>query len=128
MGYVRGEDLDTGGNLYHIMPLHGNLGLEHRRGQWSSNLEFQAIDAKKDVQAVRNELRTPGYARVNLRSGYRWKLVERASMRLDAGIDNLGNRRYDLPLGGRYWVGDKTGNSSVPGMGRSIYGGLTFQF
>ena len=49
-------------------------------------------------------------------------------MRLDAGIDNLANRRYDLPLGGRYWVGDKTGNSSVPGMGRSIYGGLTFQF
>jgi iron complex outermembrane receptor protein len=128
MGYVRGENLDTGGNLYHIMPLHGNLGLEHHRGQWSSTLEFQAVDAKTDVQAVRNELRTPGYALVNLRSGYQWKLIERASMRLDAGIDNLGNRKYDLPLGGRYWIGDKTGNSSVPGMGRSIYGGLTFQF
>jgi iron complex outermembrane receptor protein len=128
MGYVRGENLDTGGNLYHIMPLHGNLGLEHHRGQWSSTLEFQAVDAKTDVQAVRNELRTPGYALVNLRSAYQWKLVERASMRLDAGIDNLGNRRYDLPLGGRYWIGDKTGNSSVPGMGRTFYGGLTFQF
>ncbi len=128
LGYVRGENLDMGGNLYHIMPLHGNLGLDHHRGQWSSTLEFQAVDAKTDVQAVRNELRTPGYALVNLRSGYQWKLVERASMRLDAGIDNLGNRKYDLPLGGRYWIGDKTGNSSVPGMGRSIYGGLTFQF
>jgi iron complex outermembrane receptor protein len=80
------------------------------------------------VQAVRNELRTPGYALVNLRSGYQWKLVERASMRLDAGIDNLANRQYDLPLGGRYWVGDKTGNSSVPGMGRTFFGGLTLQF
>jgi iron complex outermembrane receptor protein len=128
MGYVRGEDLDTGGNLYHIMPLHGNLGLEHHRGQWSSTLEFQAVDAKTDVQAVRNELRTPGYALLNLRSGYQWKVVERASMRLDAGIDNLGNRKYDLPLGGRYWIGDKTGNSSVPGMGRTFFGGLTFQF
>jgi iron complex outermembrane receptor protein len=128
MGYVRGENLDTGGNLYHIMPLHGNLGLEHHRGQWSSTLEFQAVDAKTDVQAVRNELRTPGYALLNLRSGYQWKLVEKASMRLDAGIDNLGNRMYDLPLGGRYWIGDKTGNSSVPGMGRTFYGGLTFQF
>jgi iron complex outermembrane receptor protein len=128
MGYVRGENLDTGGNLYHIMPLHGNLGLEHHRGQWSSTLEVRAVDAKTDVQAVRNELRTPGYALVNLRSGYQWKLVERASMRLDAGIDNLGNRKYDLPLGGRYWIGDKTGNSPVPGMGRSIYGGLTFRF
>ena len=128
LGYVRGENLDTGGNLYHIMPLHGNLGLEHRRGQWFSTLEFQAVDAKTDVQAVRNELRTPGYALVNLRSSYQWKLVEGASMRFDAGIDNLGNRKYDLPLGGRYWIGDKTGNSSVPGMGRTFYGGLTFQF
>jgi hypothetical protein len=50
------------------------------------------------------------------------------SLRLDAGIENLTGRKYALPLGGRYWVGDKTGNSSVPGMGRSIYSGLTFQF
>jgi outer membrane receptor protein involved in Fe transport len=49
-------------------------------------------------------------------------------MRLDAGFDNLTNRQYELPLGGRYWVGDKTGNSSVPGMGRSLYSGLTFEF
>jgi outer membrane receptor protein involved in Fe transport len=34
-------------------------------------------------------------------------------MRLDADIDNLGNRKYDLP---------------VPGMGRTFYGGLSFQF
>lgn len=128
LGYVRGENLDTGGNLYHIMPVHGNLALEHHRGQWSSALEFQAVDAKTAVQAVRNELPTAGYALANLRSGYQWKLVENASMRLDAGIDNLANRKYDLPLGGRYWIGDKTGNSSVPGMGRSYYGGLTFQF
>jgi iron complex outermembrane receptor protein len=128
LGYVRGENLDTGDNLYHMMPLNGNLALEHHRGQWSSRLEFQAVDAKTDVQAVRNELRTPGYALLNLRSGYKWKLVERASMRLDAGVDNLTNRKYDLPLGGRYWVGDKTGASSVPGMGRSLYTGLTFEF
>jgi iron complex outermembrane recepter protein len=128
LGYVRGENLDTGQNLYHMMPLHGNLALEHHLGQWSSSLEFQAVDAKTDVQAVRNELRTPGYALLNLRSGYKWKLVERASVRLDAGFDNLTNRQYVLPLGGRYWVGDKTGNSSVPGMGRSLYSGLTFEF
>jgi iron complex outermembrane recepter protein len=128
VSWLRGRNLDTGDNLYHITPLHGNLALEHRRGQWSSALEFQAINARSAVQAVRNELRTAGYALVNLRSGYRWKLVERTTMRLDAGIDNLGNRNYDSPLGGRYWVGDKTGNSPVPGTGRSFYGGVTFQF
>jgi outer membrane receptor protein involved in Fe transport len=55
-------------------------------------------------------------------------LGEGASLRLDASIENLAGRNYVLPLGGRYWVGDKTGSSSVPGMGRSIISGLTFQF
>jgi iron complex outermembrane receptor protein len=128
LGYVRGRNLDTQGNLYHIMPFHGDLALEHRRGPWSNTLEFQAVDAKSDVQAVRNELPTPGYALLNLRSSYQWKLAESAGLRLDAGIENLANRNYDLPLGGRYWIGDKTGNSSVGGMGRSYFGGLTFEF
>ena len=128
LGYVRGENLDTGDSLYHMMPLHGNLSLEHRFGKWSSVLEFQAVDAKSDVQEVRNELPTPGYALFNLRSGREWKLAERASTRLDAGIDNLTGRKYALPLGGRYWVGDTTGNTAVPGMGRTFYGGFTFEF
>ena len=128
VGYVRGKNLDTGGNLYHLMPVHGTLALEHRRGRWSSAAEFQAVDAKTDVQAVRNELRTPGYALFNIRSGYQQPLTERTSLRLDAGVDNLANRNYSLPLGGRYWIGDKTGNSSAPGMGRSVYAGMTFQF
>jgi iron complex outermembrane receptor protein len=127
-GYVRGENLDTGGNLYEMMPVHGSVALEHRRGSWSSRLDFQAVDAKTDVSAVRNELRTPGYALLNLRSGYRWKLGETTGVRLDAGIDNLANRNYALPLGGRYWVGDMTGNTQVPGMGRSLYTGMTFEF
>jgi len=127
MGYVRGKNLDTGDNLYHMMPVHGDLALEHRRGEWSSALDFQAVDAKTDVQGIRNELPTSGYALLNLRSSYRWKLVESAGLRLDAGIRNLTNRRYDLPLGGRYWA-DPTGSSSVPGMGRSLYTGLTFEF
>ena len=67
-------------------------------------------------------------AQVPSASGYEWHFVERISLRLDAGIDNLANRNYVLPLGGRYLVGDKTGLSSVPAMGRSFYGGLTFKF
>jgi outer membrane receptor protein involved in Fe transport len=50
------------------------------------------------------------------------------SVRLDAGIDNLGNRNYTVPLGGRYWVGDSTEATAVPGMGRTFYTGLTFKF
>jgi iron complex outermembrane receptor protein len=127
-GYVRGENLDNGGNLYQIMPVNGLAGLEHRRGNWSSALDFQAVDAKRNVQAVRNELATPGYALLNLRTSYQWKLTEGAGVRLDAGIDNLANRNYALPLGGRYWIGDKTGRTQLPAMGRSLFGGLTFEF
>jgi iron complex outermembrane receptor protein len=128
VGYVHGRNLDTGDNLYQIMPLNAKLALEHRRGDWSNTFEFQAVDVKRDVQAVRNELHTPGYALVNVRTGYEWHPTEPTSVRLDAGIDNLGNRNYVLPLGGRYWVGDPTGSSAVPGMGRTFYGGLTFKF
>ncbi len=127
LGYVRGTNLDTGGNLYHMMPVHGDLALEHRRGNWSSALDFQAVDAKTDVESVRLELPTAGYALLNLHTGYRWKLAERVGLRLDAGIDNLTNRFYDLPLGGRYWA-DFSGGTSVPGMGRSFYTGTTFEF
>jgi len=128
LGYVRGRNLDTGNNLYQIMPANAALTLEHRRGDWSSAIEFRAVDAKRDVQAVRNELRTAGYTLFNIRTGYEWHPTEPTTLRLDAGIDNLANRNYVLPLGGRYWIGDKTGGSAVPGMGRSFYGGLTFRF
>lgn len=127
LGYVRGRNLDTGTSLYHMMPVHGSLALEHHRGEWFSALEFLAVDAKIDVQAIRNELATPGYALINLRTSNRWKLVERTGLRLDMGIENLTNRKYDLPLGGRYWA-DPMGGTSVPGMGRSFYNGLTFEF
>jgi iron complex outermembrane receptor protein len=126
--YVRGENRDTGQYLYNIMPLNARAWIEHRRGAWSSAFEFAAVDAKRNVQAMRNELATPGYALMHLRSSYRWRLGDTAGVRLDAGIDNLGNRYYDLPLGGRYWVGDKTGHTQVPGAGRNFYGGLTFEF
>jgi iron complex outermembrane recepter protein len=127
LGEVRGENLDTKDNLYRLMPFHGDISLQHERGGWSSALSLKAVDAKTRVDAVRNELPTAGFALLNFRGGYRWKLAETASVRLDAGIENIANRQYDLPLGGRYWI-DPNGNSSVPGMGRSFLTGLSFTF
>ena len=130
LGYVRGRDLDTGGNLYHMMPFSARLTLEHRRGPWAGAVDLQAVDSKEDLQAARNELSTAGYLLVNVSARYQWHLpgFDQGHLRLDAGVDNLANRSYVLPLGGRYWVGDKTGSSCVPGMGRTFYGGLTFSF
>lgn len=122
VSYVRGRILDSGDNVYQLMPLNARLTLEHRRGRWTSAAAAQAVAAKNTVQAVRNELATPGYVLVNLRTSYQW-----GKLRLDVGLDNATDKRYVLPLGGRYWVGDKTGASSVPGVGRSLFAGLTLK-
>jgi len=127
LGSVRGENLDTDQNLYRLMPFHGDISLQHERGGWSGALSLKVVDAKTRVDGVRNELPTAGFALLNLRGGYRWKLADTASVRLDAGIENLANRQYNLPLGGRYWV-DPNGTSSVPGLGRSLLTGLSFAF
>ena len=138
LGYVHGMNtasLAAGSPgqqpLYNMMPLNAKMTLEHRLGNWASGFDLQAIDAKKDLQAVRMELRTPGYVLANLRTSCQRKIAEPLSLRFDAGIDNLTGRNYVLPLGGRYYgptmMAIKSG-ASVPGMGRNIHGGLTFQF
>ncbi|MBK7899867.1 MAG: TonB-dependent receptor [Azonexus sp.] len=125
LGYVNGKNRDTGEHLYHIMPLNLRLALDHRWNNWSNSLEFQRVAAKDDVQATRNETRTASYGLVNLRTAYDWKMV-----RVDAGIENLFDKNYDLPLGGAY-LGDRNDQSwgnRVAGMGRSAYVGVTVKF
>ena len=116
------------------MPLNVKLTLRHRQGGWDNALEWIAAKAKDDVSAVRNELRTSGYSLVNLRASYSWQRV-----RVDLGVENLFDRFYYLPLGGAY-VGQGTTMTSnpvgsvprwgtaVPGMGRSLYAGVSYRF
>jgi iron complex outermembrane receptor protein len=82
------------------------------------------VDAKTRVSHVRDELRTGGYGLLNLRSSKEW-----GQLRLDAGVENLFNKFYSLPLGGAY-VGQRTAawGTPVPGMGRNAYVAATFRF
>ena len=96
LSYVRGENLTTGGNLYRIMPLDAKLAVVQNVGNWTNTAEAQLVATKDNVSHVRDENQTGGYATLNLRSSYLWKLV-----RLDVGI-NLFNKFYSLPLGGAY--------------------------
>ena len=131
-GYDRGINLTSGGNLYHMMPLNAKLTLEHKLGNWSSAAELQLVSNKDDVETVRNELQTPGYALVNLRSSYQWGQV-----RFDLGVENLFNQQYYSPLGGAYlgnqaagYAGWKDTGPFTPlaGMGRNVYAGVTIKF
>ena len=135
LNYVRGETTrGTDDNLYNIMPLNATLSLTQRLGGWTNLAEVQMVDAKTDVSWIRNEAKTPGYSVLNLRSSYAWEKV-----RLDMGIDNVFDRLYYYPLGGAYvgqgitmppgaGAGRPAWGTTVPGMGRSIYAGLSVQF
>ncbi|KIZ40635.1 MULTISPECIES: TonB-dependent receptor [Rhodopseudomonas] len=131
LSYVRGERTD-GVNLYHVMPVNAKIALDHAIGNWTSSIELQLVGAKDEVSQVHNELTTPSYALLNLRTGYQWGMV-----RLDVGIDNLFNKFYYLPLGGADLVDYKEvsmmGSSAaygynVAGAGRSVNARLTAKF
>ena len=90
------------------------------------------MKSKNHVSDVRNEIATGGYSLINLRASYAW-----AKARIDVGVENLFDKRYDLPLGGAY-VGQGSTMSTntanlpwgiaVPGAGRSLYAGFNLKF
>jgi iron complex outermembrane receptor protein len=129
MSYVRGERMD-GGNLYHMMPFNLKLSLDHNLEGWKNALEMQYVDAKQDVQAIRNETQTSSYIVMNAKTGYQWEKVS-----IDVGVDNLLDKQYYAPLGGAYTgnyyamvlPGSKK-NIPLPSMGRSVYVGLTITY
>jgi iron complex outermembrane receptor protein len=128
-GFVRGDDLSTQTNLYHMMPLHGTIALAHQRGQWSSALEFRAVDRKTEVDTTRLEPQTPGYTILNLRTAYEWR-----SVRFDFAITNLLDRQYESPLGGTWqsalYPPGYPGATfrPLPAAGRSFDTGVTVNF
>ncbi|MFT3732200.1 MAG: TonB-dependent receptor plug domain-containing protein [Hyphomicrobium sp.] len=128
VGYVNGENLDTGDALYHMMPLNAQLTLSHQLGNWSNAVQLTMVNAKDDVNELRHEPTTPGYALVDLRSSYQWQNV-----RFDFAIENLFDKLYYPPLGGVDWAdyaaaGEVGLISPVPGQGRSFNAGVTVAF
>lgn len=128
VGYVNGENLDSGDNLYHMMPFNVRLALQHRLGNWSSIAELVAVSRKAEINELRNEPQTPGYAILNLRTSYEWQ-----NMRFDVGVDNVFDQLYYPPLGGVDWAGYKAGGQvgtigAVAGEGRSFNAGVTVKF
>ncbi|MDR9437466.1 MAG: TonB-dependent receptor, partial [Thiohalophilus sp.] len=103
LNYVRGENEDTGDNLYNMMPLNAKLAVVQQKGAWQNTVEVELVDAKEDVSATRNEMQTESYGLLHLRSSYTWKQV-----RFDVGIENVFDEFYNHPLGGAYLGEGKT--------------------
>lgn len=125
MSYIRGKTMG-GDNLYNIMPLNARLAIDHTLGAWSNTLEAVFVRAKDNLSAVRAEQATAGYSIANYRTSYKLN----NSVRLDAGIDNLFNRQYSLPLGGLEYVTGSMTSAPQPlrAMGRSINVGVSVSF
>lgn len=132
-GYVHGENAVTGVSLYHMMPLNGRLSLTHGLGRWSSAVELDLVGGKRNVDTTRNELETAGYALVNLRTAY-----DTGSVRFDFGVENVFDTYYEHPLAGHNIeptmgnrlpsLGGRLDKDNVPGIGRSLYAGVTVRF
>ncbi|MCR4377412.1 MAG: TonB-dependent receptor [Rhodospirillales bacterium] len=124
VGLVKGENTDTNASLYNIMPLHGRIALEHNLGGWSNAIEFEGALSKSDVSQTRNEIETPAYGLMHLRTGYEWDNIS-----LNAGVENVFDKLYHLPLGGADMAdsGSKWGYN-VFGAGRSYVAGATVRF
>jgi len=124
LSWVKGKNLDTGDNLYNIMPLNARVALDHQLGGWFNGIEMQVVDSKDVVSGNRRENSTPGYALFNLRTGYEWD-----NLILSAGVDNLFDKRYHEPLGGNDMASrTKVLGSNVYGMGRTYLAGITVKF
>jgi iron complex outermembrane receptor protein len=132
--YTKGENEDTGDNLYNIMPLNAKLTLTQELGPWRNTLEGEFVASKEDVSRVRNEMETAGFGLAHLRSRY-----EKKTWNVEIGVENLFDQFHELPLGGAY-VGQGTTmtipplpnqpqwGTPVPGPGRSIYAALNMTF
>jgi iron complex outermembrane receptor protein len=129
LSYLRGKNNTTNDDLYNIMPLNATLAVEHQFGQWSNKIQAKLVESKDDVQSVRKELKTAGFALLNFYTSYDWKHA-----RLDLGVENIFDKFYFDPLGGAYLGQGATMGTSVlhgtqvPGMGRSVNVGLTLKY
>jgi len=124
LSYTRGFR-DNGGSLYHMMPLHAKISLDRLSGAWSNGIDIETVDDKESVDSIRKEPLTPGYALVDLRTGYAWS----KQLKMDFSVTNFFDKMYALPLGGIDTVNYKSGNYvPLQGMGRSFNAALTYKF
>ncbi len=125
VGYTRAYRTDGSGSLYHIMPLNAKLGFGHIWGAFTSGVDIETVASKEQVNGIRKEPKTPGYALVDLQTSY--QVTKNASVNFS--ITNLFDKNYALPLGGVNVIGTaKTSKVSLNGEGRSFNTALNIKF
>jgi len=126
LSYVRGRNKETGDDLYRIAPLRGIVDLTWHRESWEGHLECVWADAQNRVSDVQGETRSPGFAVFNLRFAKTFM----KTLRAEAGVENLLDKRYADHLGGvnRVTGGDLATGERIPSAGRFAYGSVSWEF
>lgn len=123
--YNRGYRQDGKTSLYHMMPLHGKIQFEHLSDKWSNQLTLHLVNEKKQVNTMRKEPETAGYALLDIGTAY--QLTKKAKIEL--AVLNLLDKQYALPLGGIDVVNfTPQSYTALSGMGRSINTNLSLDF
>jgi iron complex outermembrane receptor protein len=126
VGYQHGKNIDTGTYLYRMMPLNAKAAIEQKLGNWINLLEVQAVDDKTEVDTIRKDPKTPGYAVVNIKTTYDYE-----NLSFSFGVSNLFDHRYYLPLGGIDYINLKSVPASrtpILAEGRSFNFGMSIKF
>jgi len=125
VSYTRGYRTDGTGSLYHMMPLNAKITLEQTIDAWTNTLYIQGVASKEQVNSMRKEPTTPGYALVDLKTNYKFNKY----VNFDFSITNLFDKSYSLPLGGVNTIGTaKSSKISILGEGRSFNTALNIKF
>ena len=123
---VRGERRDIDDNLYRIAPDNLILALDYTGQAWLGTVETVTYAAQNRVSTTNGEERTAGYSVVNISA----EIPLSTGLDAGIGIDNLFDRGYRDHLGGynRAANPDIAVGERLPGLGRSIYGRVTWNF
>lgn len=124
--YVRATNRETDEALYRVAPLRGLTSLAYRHQDWEASIECEWAAAQNRVATTQNEPTTPGYGLLHLRTARTFH----NGIRIEAGIENIFNKRHTDHLGGinRVPGGDLALGQRIPGAGRSFYTAVNWSF
>ncbi|MCV2886355.1 TonB-dependent receptor [Aestuariibacter sp. AA17] len=114
-------------DLYQIIPIQNTVSVTYAGDDMNATLEWEWVDAKRNVDTRRRENQTRAYHLLNLQLQSQWKGVT-----YGLAIDNLLDHDYQLPLGGvniaQFANDPEGGYEQVKGAGRSLKFQVNWRF
>lgn len=124
LSYVRGDRTDKNDNLYRIAPFNARTQLTYYESFWSVGIEGVFYAKQNAVARFNDELKTPGYALLNLRG----QIEPISDLTIGLGIENVLGKNYADHLAGLNRVGspELAQGSRIRSPGRNFYATVSY--